>query len=86
MKMLSLESKNVSLDALIEMAARDTVIVTRDSKPLFAVVPVDQDDLQTWQLGENPDFLALMQRSWERLHTEGSVPLAEARRRLLEVE
>ncbi len=84
MKTLSVETKDISLEALIEMAANDTIIITQDSKPLFAVVPVDPDDLQTWQLGENPKFLELMQRSWERLHAEGAVPLAEARRRLLE--
>ena len=83
MKTLSLESKDVSLDTLIEMAARGTVIITQGSRPLFAVVPVDQEDLQTWQLGENPEFLALMRRSWKRLHTEGPVSLAEARQRLL---
>ena len=86
MKTHSLEIKDISLDTLVEMAASDTVIITQDSKPLFAVIPVDQNDLQTWQLGENPEFLELMRRSWKRLHTEGPVPLAEARRRLLEVE
>ena len=46
-------------------------------------VAVDEEDVQTWQLGQNQGFLALMQRSWDRLHTEGGVPLAEARQRLL---
>ena len=86
MKTLSVESKNVSLDTLVEMAGRETVIVTQDSKPLLAVIPVDQEDLQTWQLGENPQFLELMRRSWERLHAESPISLAEARQRLLEVE
>ena len=80
MKTLALESKNTSLDTLVEMATRETVIVTRDDKPLLAVVPVDQEDLQTWHLGENPEFLELMRRSWERLHTEGSVSLPCPRR------
>jgi len=42
------------------------------------------ENLQSWQLGENPQFLELMRRSWQRLHAEGTVSLAEARRRLLE--
>ena len=40
------------------------------------------ENLQTWQLGENPQFLELMRRSWQRLHAEGAVSLAEVRRRL----
>ena len=54
MKTLSLESKDLSLDTLVETAARGNVIVTQDNEPLFAVIPVGQDDLQTWQLGEGP--------------------------------
>lgn len=38
---------------------------------------------ETWSLGENPEFLAVLQRSWDRLHAEGPVPLAEAWRRLV---
>ncbi len=83
MKTLSLEADNPTLTALIEMAADGAVIITVDNKPVCAVMPVDEADLQTWQLGENPQFLAMMQRSWERLHQEGAVPLAEARQRLL---
>jgi hypothetical protein len=47
------------------------------------MLAVDEKDLQTWQLGQNQDFLALMRRSWDRLHAEGGVSLAEARQRLL---
>ena len=83
MKTLSIESKDISLDALAKMTRRGTVIVTQNDQPLFAVIPVDQEDLQTWQLGENPEFLAIMQRSWERLHAEGVISLTEARQRLL---
>ena len=80
---LALEKDNPSLDVLLEMATDETVIVTQGNKPVFAVILINEEDIQTWRLGENPDFLALMQRSWARLHEEGPVSLAEARRRLL---
>lgn len=83
MKVVALETENPSLEALVDMAADEAVIITRDNNPAFALIALDEDDIQTWRLGQNPDFLALMQRSWERLRTEGSVSLEEARRRLL---
>ncbi len=51
--------------------------------PEFARASVNDDDLETWSLGENPEFLAVLQRSWDRMHAEGPIPLAEARRCLL---
>jgi len=81
--MLTIERDNLSLDVLFDLASEGTVLITRDNKPVFALVAVDEEDLQTWQLGQNQDFLALMQRSWDRLHAEGGVSLAEARQRLL---
>ena len=83
MKILAVEKDSLSLDVLFDMASEGTVVITRDNKPVFALVAVDEKDLQTWQLGQNQDFLALMRRSWDRLHTEGGVSLAEARQRLL---
>jgi hypothetical protein len=83
MKTFSLEANNPILMALMEMIADGAVIITSGNKPVCAVMQVDEADLQTWQLGENPQFLAVMQRSWERLHREGAVPLAEAWQRLL---
>lgn len=51
--------------------------------PALALVPVNDEDRETWSLGQNPEFLAVLQRSWDRLHAEGPVPLAEAWRRLV---
>lgn len=83
MKTLALERNNLSVAMLVEMTTDGTIIITQDNKPICAVVRLNEEDLQTWQLGENPEFLALMQHSWERLQREGPVSLAQARQRLL---
>ena len=83
MTTVSRETNDLTLEKLIEMAKQGTVIITQDNKPAFAFVPVALEDLQTWQLGENTDFLELMQHSWDRLRAEKGVSLAEARERLL---
>jgi len=86
MTTLSREKDNPSLEKLIEMAKQGAVIITQNNKPVFAFVSVDQDDIQTWQLGENTEFLELMRHSWDRVRAEGGISLAEARRRLLDDE
>jgi len=83
MKMLAIERDKPSLDSLIDMASEEVVILTRDGRPVFAFIAVDEEDVQTWQLGQNQDFLALMRQSWDRLHAEGGIALAQARQRLL---
>ncbi len=83
MTTVSREADNPTLEKLIEMAKQGTVIITQDNKPAFAFVSVDLDDLQTWQLIENTEFLELMQHSWDRLRVEKGVSLTEARQRLL---
>jgi antitoxin (DNA-binding transcriptional repressor) of toxin-antitoxin stability system len=83
MTTIAREQNNISLEKLIEMAAEGIVIITEDNKPAFAFVPVDEEDLQTWRLGENAKFLELMRHSWDRLEAEGGISLEEAKRRLL---
>ena len=83
MTTVSRETNDLTLEKLIEMAKQGTVIITQDNKPAFAFMPVDLEDLQTWQLGQNTEFLELMQHSWDRLHAEKKVSLTEARKRLL---
>jgi hypothetical protein len=78
-----LDAIEEQLSQELEMAAKGTVIITQDNKPVFAFVSVNEEDLQTWQLGENPEFLEIMRYSWDRLKVEGGVSLAEAKRRLL---
>jgi hypothetical protein len=81
---ISREKENPSLDRLIELATQGAVIVTQNDKPVLAFISVSEDDIQTWQLGENAEFLELMRRSWARLQVEGGISLAEARKRLLQ--
>ncbi len=83
MKTLAIERDGPSLDLLVDMASEEVVILTRNGKPAFAFIAVDEEDIQTWQLGQNQDFLALMRQSWDRLCAEGGIALAQARQRLL---
>lgn len=41
-----------------------------------------ETDYEAWMLSENPEFMALIERSRQRYQREGGVPLNEVRRRL----
>jgi len=82
MKILDL--KKTSLKKLIKAASKETVVLTEDEKPAFIIARVREEDLQTWMLGENPDFLDIMRQSYQRMNQEGLVSLDEARTRLIE--
>jgi hypothetical protein len=58
MKTLAFGSGEMQLRDLVELRGQEAVIVTRQNRPIFAVIPVNPEDVETWQLGENPQFLA----------------------------
>jgi prevent-host-death family protein len=55
-------------------ARKEVVIVTRDGKPVAAVVGVDQFDYESVSVGTNPTFIDIIARSRARLDKEGGIP------------
>ncbi|MHC4176114.1 MAG: type II toxin-antitoxin system prevent-host-death family antitoxin [Planctomycetota bacterium] len=58
------------------------VVVTNQGRPVAALVPIENADLETVALSTNRQFLDLIERSRTRLRAEGSVSSEEMRRRL----
>ena len=58
------------------------VVLTVDGKPVAALVPIENADLETVTLSTHPGFLALIERSRSRQQAEGGVSSTEMRRRL----
>ena len=85
MKTVTVEREGLRIQDLIKLAASGPVILTEKGSPTLAVVPIDESDAEAWQLGEDPDFLELIERSRARYRTEGGIPLDEVRRRLKQV-
>ena len=59
-----------------------TVIVTSDGRPVAALVPIENADLETVTLSTNRKFIDLIERSRSRARSEGGVSSEEMRRRL----
>ena len=57
------------------------IVVTSEGKPVAALVPIENADLETVTLSTNRDFLALVERSRVRAESEGGIPSDEMRRR-----
>jgi antitoxin (DNA-binding transcriptional repressor) of toxin-antitoxin stability system len=60
----------------------EPVVLTVDGKPVAALVPIENADLETVTLSTHPAFLALIERSRSRQQVEGGISSAEMRRRL----
>ena len=58
------------------------IIVTTHGRPVAALVPLENSDLESVALGNNPQFLELIERSRTRVRDEGGISAEELRRRL----
>lgn len=59
----------------------DAVVVTDKGRPVAAVVPIENADVETVSLSTNRRFLDLIERSRSRVRDEGGVSSDEMRRR-----
>ena len=82
MRILELAEANASLAEYARDVTKEPVIVTVDGKPVAALVPIENADLETVMLSTHPQFLALIERSRARQRAEGGISSEEMRRRL----
>lgn len=61
--------------------ASGAVIVTNAGRPVAALVPIENADLETVSLSTNRSFLDLVERSRARVKAERGISSAEMRRR-----
>jgi antitoxin (DNA-binding transcriptional repressor) of toxin-antitoxin stability system len=57
------------------------LVLTNQGRPVAALVPIENADLETVALGTNRQFLELIERSRARVRAEGGVSSEEMRRR-----
>lgn len=81
MKVIRIEDAKRSL-ADYAAESEEAVVVTVNGKPVAALMPLENADLETVSLSTNPKFMKIIERSRKRQRKEGGVSSDEMRRRL----
>jgi len=81
---LELSEATQSLAEYAQQVDGGAIIVTRNGCPIAAVVPLPNTDAETIALSQNPQFLAIIERSRARQEREGGISSADMRRRFTE--
>ena len=81
MKTLELSEASKPLSSYAKNAQNEALVVLRRGKPFVALVDVRGIDKETLALSTDPKFIAILERSRQRLKREGGIPLEEIKRK-----
>lgn len=74
MKTVPAADVGADLDEYLDRVADDPIIITRDGRPVAALVPVDEsDDLERLSLAHNRRFRRLLEEAYERIQRDGGL-------------
>ena len=82
MKTVEVAKATLPLSDYAKRIKKEPVIITREGKPVAALVSISNADIETVSLSNNPKFIALIERSRARQKSEGGISVEEIRRRL----
>ena len=80
MKTLECSEANLPLADYAEKLKKAPVIITKEGKPLAALISLINADLETVSLSNNPKFIALIERSRTKQKKVGGIFIKEMRR------
>jgi prevent-host-death family protein len=81
MKVIDKSDATATLAEYASQIENGPVIVTSGGRPVAALVPLENTDLESISLGTNPKFLDLIERSRARVKAEGGIPGDQIRAR-----
>lgn len=82
MKTVEIDKAIGSLADYVRRLKKEALILTRDGKPVAALVGIENADWETVALSTHPEFLDLIERSRARQKAEGGISSGDMRRRL----
>ena len=82
MRTIEVAKATASLGKYAQEVAQEPVVLTVNGKPVAALVPIENADMETVTLSNHPQFFALIERSRTRHKTEGGISSSEMRHRL----
>jgi antitoxin (DNA-binding transcriptional repressor) of toxin-antitoxin stability system len=81
MKTLEIKQATGDLASYATQVRSEPVVVTDHGKPVMALLPINNADLETVSLSTDPRFIALIERSRTLYKPGTGIPLEEIRRR-----
>jgi antitoxin (DNA-binding transcriptional repressor) of toxin-antitoxin stability system len=82
MKTVEIGKATGSLAQYAKSVRKGPVIVMRRGRPLAALMPMENTDVETATLSTHPQFLALIERARVRHRDQGGISSSDLRRRL----
>jgi antitoxin (DNA-binding transcriptional repressor) of toxin-antitoxin stability system len=82
MKIVEFAEATLPLSDYTKKLRKEPFIITKQGKPVAALVSITNADVETVSLSNNPKFIALIERSRSRQKAEGGLSTEEMRRRL----
>ena len=82
MKTVEVVEAKMPLSDYAKKLKKEPVIITKQGKPVAALVSITNADIETATMSNNPKFIALIERSRTRQKKEGGISSEKMRRRL----
>ena len=82
MKTVEISKATLPLSDYTKGIKKEPVIITKERRPVAALVSIPNADIEMVSLSNNPRFIALIERSRARQKSEGGISSEEMRRRL----
>ena len=82
MKTIDVTKATLPLSDYAKKIKKEPIVVTKEGKPVAALVGITNADVETVSLSSNPKFIALIERSRTKQKVEGGLSSEEMRRRL----
>lgn len=77
MKTIKLSNASRTLAEYAADLTDEIILVTKDDRPLAALVPLKRSDLESIRLSAHPEFLKVIRRSRSEFRRGRTIPLAE---------
>ena len=82
MKTVEISKATLPLSEYTKGIKKEPVIITKEGRPVAALVSIPNADIEMVSLSNNPKFIALIERSRARQKSEGGISSEEMRQRL----
>lgn len=74
MKMASVDQMKAHFSAYLKASKQGPVIVTRNGKPIAALVPVDDEELERLAMAHSPKLQAILEAARQRFRSGAGIP------------